>query len=124
MHNFRGLVLLNITIFKQRIKELCNKNGITQKHLCDITGKGRQFLNNIWDGKCGISDNELAIIAAELNTSPEYLRGETDDPPLADDYMREIEKSPLKRDFMKKVAAMSDSDILAIANLLKQFKGE
>ena len=116
--------MLNITIFKQRIKELCNKNGITQKHLCEIVGKGKQFLNNIWDGKCGISDADLDIIATALGTTSSYLIGETDDPAPSDDYLREIEKSPLKRDFMKQVASMSDSDILAIANLLKQFKGE
>ena len=72
--------MLNVAIFKNRIKEQCNKYGITQKHLCDVIGKGKQFLNNVWDGKCGISTDDLNTIAQALHTTPEYLKGETDNP--------------------------------------------
>lgn len=116
--------MFNIAIFKERTKALCKKNGISQKFLSESTGHGQYYLNDVWLGKRDASDSDLQTISKVLHTTPEYLKGETDDPALADDYMSEIEKSPLKRDFVKRVAAMSDSDILAIANLLKQFKGE
>lgn len=107
-----------------RIRQLSKQTGITLTHLCKQLGKRATFLSDVNRGKDSLDDNELAIIAAELHTTSEYLRGETDDPAPENDYITEIEKSPLKRDFMKQVASMSDSDILAIANLLKQFKGE
>lgn len=122
--NKGGLNLYNSANIIDKIKQIAKQNGVTLTHLCKSVGKRATFLGEVKLGKDSLDDNELAIIAAELHTTPEYLRGETDDPAPSDDYLREIEKSPLKRDFMKQVASMSDSDILAIANLLKQFKGE
>lgn len=71
--------MCNIDIFKNRIKEQCKKTGVSQKHLCDSVGKSRQYLNNIWDGKCSPTEEELKAFASILGTTPEYLSGETDD---------------------------------------------
>lgn len=75
--------MCNINVFKNRIKERCKVTGVTQKHLCDSVNKGKQYLNNIWDGKCSPSDDELRIFASALGTTPAYLTGETDNPSRA-----------------------------------------
>ena len=86
--------MYNSTILRDRIKEICKQRGITQKHLCDVLSKAPNFLGNVWVGKDSIDDSELAIIAKELHTTPEYLKGETDTPDAPD--KKQIDISDVK----------------------------
>lgn len=72
--------MFNMDIFKVRIKERCKITGVSQKHLCDAVGKSKQYLNNVWDGKCSATSDEISSFASILSTTPAYLTGETDDP--------------------------------------------
>lgn len=76
--------MCNITIFKERAKALCKKNGISQKFLSESTGHGQYFLNDVWLGKRDVSDGDMQKIAKALHTTPEYLKGETDIPDAPD----------------------------------------
>lgn len=63
-----------------RIKEIAAKNGLQMKFLCSLIGKRSSFLVDVRNGKDHIDENELSIIADKLNTTVEYLTGQTDDP--------------------------------------------
>jgi transcriptional regulator with XRE-family HTH domain len=83
--------MTNLDTFKLRIKERCALTGISQKFLCDSIGKQKTYLNDAWRGKTTISDNDFQCIADILQTTPEYLKGETDDssvPGISIDHLR------------------------------------
>ena len=61
-----------------RIKALCDEKGIKQKYLFNQIGKDRTLFANWERGKSKPTDEILAKIANILDTTPEYLRGETD----------------------------------------------
>lgn len=61
-----------------RIKEVAKLRGITMKYLCDCIGKRSAFLSQVRLGYDHIDTNELSIIADKLNTTVEYLTGQTD----------------------------------------------
>ena len=76
MDKFHNVKNVNV----DRIKEVAKSQGITMKYLCDCIGKYRTFLAAVRLGKDHIDENELSIIADKLNTTVEYLTGQTDDP--------------------------------------------
>lgn len=61
-----------------RIKELAKSNGLSMKYLAEKIGKYPGFLSCVRNGTDRINDDELQVIADILNTTPEYLKGETD----------------------------------------------
>ena len=64
-----------------RIKALAEQQGKKLSHLCDIVGRKPYYLTDIAKSpKRMIPDEYLKKIAIDLNTSVEYLKGETDDP--------------------------------------------
>ena len=61
-----------------KIKQLTKEQGKTITYVCKCIGQGPWYLNDVAQEKTTISDEDLAIIADILNTTPEYLRDETD----------------------------------------------
>lgn len=113
--------MLDLDKFKQRIKERCAKTGISQKFLCEKIGRQKTFFNDAWRGKTTLSDNDFQTVASILNTTPAYLRGETDDPATEasteGDWVDEIKISPAKLAFAKRLAEMDDSLASALSGL-------
>ena len=65
----------------ERIKKMAKKQGKSIKYICDLIDRERYYLNDVAKSTGqGISDEDLKTIAIDLNTSVEYLKGETDDP--------------------------------------------
>ena len=62
----------------QKIKELAKERGIRMGYIYEKIGCSRSKFSDVESGKSSISEREYAIIAAILNTTPEYLNGETD----------------------------------------------
>lgn len=134
--------MYDVNKFKARVKALCAQNGISQKFVSESTGHGQYFLNDVWQGKRTMSDGDFALAAESLRTTPEYLRGETDDPSPADsgseEWMDEIKISPHKLAAAKTIAAMSDEgaaiingmsklsveDLLKVEKIIDMIKGE
>lgn len=109
----------------QKIKEVAKQQGITQTHLCKEIGKRPTFLNEVRLGKDRIDDSEISAIANILHTTPEYLRGETDDPSaLESDWVAEIKKDPRKEGLMKRLAKMDDETRLKIEKIIDMLEGE
>lgn len=98
---------MDLSIFKERIQGMCKSSGISQKHLCDILKEDRAFLSNVFRGNRTINDRQLEILARELNTTVEYLTGETDNPNAAEqdeqetdeltEYLEELKTRPEMR---------------------------
>lgn len=61
-----------------KIKNLAKEKGLKIKYICDQLGLSDTYLSNVKNGKDRMTDERLAIIADILNTTPEYLRDETD----------------------------------------------
>jgi transcriptional regulator with XRE-family HTH domain len=62
-----------------KIKGLAREQGKSIAYICSLLGKGRGFLNEVKYGKNSIEESELKIIADDLNTTPAYLKDETDE---------------------------------------------
>ena len=125
-----------------RIKDYAKNQGITMKYLCDQLGRQRSFLANVRNGSDNLKDEQLDKIATILHTTPEYLKGETDDPTPADsgseEWMDEIKISPHKLAAAKTLAAMSEEgaaiingmsqlsveDLLKVEQIIDMIKGE
>lgn len=63
-----------------RMESMIAQSGKTKLHLCRAMGVSKTYLRDAKKQGTDISGEKLHILAAELNTTPEYLRGETDDP--------------------------------------------
>ena len=60
------------------VLRLSKERGISQAFICNKLGLSRNYLSEVKKGKTSLSDDRLIIIADILNTTPEYLKGETD----------------------------------------------
>ena len=63
-----------------RIWELCKETGKKRSYLSKAMGHSERYLLDARKQNTNIKPDELAILASELNTTPEYLTGETDEP--------------------------------------------
>lgn len=63
-----------------RIQELANLCGKKKSFLSKAMGFSPRYLIDAKKQNTNIADGPLQILAKELKTTPEYLRGETDDP--------------------------------------------
>lgn len=69
------------------LSEMCGKK---RSFLSQVMGFSSRYLVDAKKQNTNIADKPLRILANELNTTPEYLRGETDDPG--------IKKAPVQPD--------------------------
>lgn len=68
-----------------RIWELCKETGKKRSYLSKAMGHSERYLLDARKQNTNIKPDELAILASELNTTPEYLTGETDNPEIKKD---------------------------------------
>ena len=62
-----------------RIKELAKEKGIKIKYICSQLGLAETYLSNVKNGKDRMTDERLQKIADILDTTVEYLTGESDE---------------------------------------------
>lgn len=60
------------------VLHLAKEKGVSQAFICNKLGLSRNYLAEVKKGKTSLTDDRLAVIADILNTTPEYLKGETD----------------------------------------------
>lgn len=104
------------------IQALAKKQGISMKFLCDQLGKRRSFLSEVRLGKDRIHDNEIEVIASILNTTPAYLRGETDDPEPVWSEPIKISTTPDKQEMIDLILQMDDEQAKLFLSFIKQAK--
>ena len=61
-----------------RIRELAKQCDLPLAFLCRRIGVAKVYFNDIDKSGRDIPDDKLSVIADILNTTPEYLKGETD----------------------------------------------
>lgn len=61
-----------------RIRELAKQSDLPLAFLCRRIGVAKVYFNDIDKSGRDIPDDKLSAIAELLNTTPEYLKGETD----------------------------------------------
>lgn len=61
-----------------RLLMLAKEKGISQAFICSKLGLSRTYLSDVRSGKARLSEERISAIADLLNTTPEYLKGETD----------------------------------------------
>lgn len=61
-----------------RIKELAKKQGKSLSYICQLINRKVYYLNDLKKSSEMMRESDLKIIADDLNTTPEYLKGETD----------------------------------------------
>lgn len=62
-----------------RIVELAKERGIKLSYLAGLFGLGRTYFQDVKKRNANIPDDRLFVIAEKLETTPEYLKGETDE---------------------------------------------
>lgn len=73
-------IITNVNV--DRIKSRAKGMGITMTFLCNLIDKYPTFLACVRNGTDRIDKDELEVIAAKINTTVEYLTGQTDNPEL------------------------------------------
>ena len=98
-----------------RLDMLRKEKGISATFLCAQVGKNRFFIKDCRNGKGHVSDDAVAKWADILDTTPEYLKGETDEkekPPIYDqkqaDLNRMVEKVSNLRERQKSPSAEAE----------------
>ena len=61
-----------------KIKTMAKDKGIAISFICEKLGKTRTYFNDVKLRGADIPDKNLVVIADILGTTPEYLKGETD----------------------------------------------
>lgn len=96
-----------------RIIDLAKSKGISQAYLCSKIGMRRTYLGEVRNGHDRLTDDRINKIADILDTTPAYLRGETDekekpaletlsDSELDDEFMRLYDLlSPDEKDMIR-----------------------
>ena len=76
-----------------RLEELCKEKGIMKSHICSIVGRKPFFFKDVQNGKQSVPPEYYGVWAKALGTTPEYLRGETNEKPLSRDAIKRLKKT-------------------------------
>lgn len=90
------------------VLQLSREKGVSQAFICNKLGLSRNYLSEVKKGKTSLTDDRLIIIADLLNTTPEYLKGETD-----------IKEKPAISKDDELLAALKDPQIYKLVRQLK-----
>lgn len=70
----RWFILLNLS----RLETLLKEKGITKKHIADLFGRDKTLFINWKKGKSTPTEEQIRVIAEDLDVSVDYLLGKTD----------------------------------------------
>lgn len=101
-----------------RFENLRAERGITKKYIADALSRKDTICQDWKKGKSTPNPMQLSIIADILNTTPEYLNGETDikEKPTAEAMSFE--------DIKRAVKSMSREELIELAIAIAQEQGE
>lgn len=114
--------MINISKIKERAKE----KGKSLSFLCKKMGVARVYFNDIEKHGREIQVDKLEIIARELDTTVEYLKGETDNPEIKKPSTvswKGVEMSEDRAKVMDYIAALSDEQAERVLKVLEAIVG-
>ena len=98
-----------------KIKILAKEKGWSLSFLCEKLGLAKSYFTDVKNGKTSIPQSRLEEIASLLNTSAGFLLDKTDE---KERQSAESELSMKKREFIKRVEGMSDSQLEKLERIL------
>lgn len=102
-----------------KIKTLASDNGIKLSFITQKLGIQHTYFADIKRHNRDIPDDRLQTIADILNTTPEYLRDQTDDPTPSSTEMTEEEKNILGL-----LHKMSEDELKTVYKIISAMAGE
>jgi len=105
-----------------KIKALAKEKGISITFICAKVGQQRSYLNDVKQGKTSIPPDRLEIIADILNTTPAYLKDETDQKEKPVDSTEELKVALFGGD--SEVTDEMWQEVLEFAEFVKQKRNE
>ncbi len=102
-----------------KIKTIAKEQGKTMKFLCDLIGKDRSFLTCVRNGNNHIDNQELQIIADELNTTVEYLTDQTEQKEKPIDQMTDEQ---IDMELVELLTSLDADDIRAVKAFIAGLK--
>ena len=101
-----------------KIDTLSDQKDISKSRLSVLSGKSRGYLKDCKRLNLNIPDDTLSKIAVLLDTTPEYLRDETDEPSRTPDTLDLSKLDPAVAALIKKIVASPLDKVKAINKLL------
>ena len=101
-----------------KIDTLSDQKDISKSRLSVLSGKSRGYLKDCKRLNLNIPDDILFKIAVLLDTTPEYLRDETDEPSRTPDTLDLSKLDPAVAALIKKIVASPLDKVKAINKLL------
>ena len=80
---------MDIGMTVERIKALSKTKGIKMKFLCSTLGVRENYFNDCKNKQLSIPEELIQKIAVVLETTPEYILGQTDNPIPHSDQIKE-----------------------------------
>ena len=99
-----------------KIRELSKEKGIPLSLICRRLNLARSYFNDVTIHNRDIPDNRLSIIAEILDTTPEYLRDQTEDKKRPPAFMEDL--SPDKVRLVRAYEKLDDKQKEAISQLI------
>ncbi len=124
-----------MSIISERLKELMDQNKVTYQMLADLTGVSKSTICRYLTGATAkVPTDRLWQFASALNTTPQYLVGETEDPlpypvkketdqnKTKDEYeivMDRMDRDPEFRSLINLLLKLNESEIIPYASFMK-----
>ena len=104
-----------------RLESLAKTKGISKTHLCSLVGRPKYYLNDIKNKGTQAPDDYIEVWAQTLNTTPEYLKGETDikEKPTA---RNGDEHSEIMKKIISGTSKLPEEKQLLVLELIKSMK--
>ena len=116
-----------------KIKSLAREQGITITFICSSINQGAYYLNDVKKRGADIPDDRLQTIADILNTTPEYLRDQTDEKEKApagdtdeelNEYLEFLRTDPNYRMMFSLMKGATKEDVEKAVKVIKSLLGE
>lgn len=102
-----------------RLEERIKATGKKKVYLCEKLQKAPTYLRDAKKQNTNIKGVDLQILADELNTTPEYLTGESDQKEKSPT-PNGVELSEAKKSLIEKIYLMDDDMIAALNSIADQ----
>lgn len=104
---------MDIGMTVERIKALSKIKGIKMKFLCSTLGVRENYFNDCKNKQLSIPEELIQKIAVVLETTPEYILGQTDNPLPHSDQIKEY--LPYEKRGMRPVIGLASAGVGVIA---------